>query len=86
ANNMQAIFIVNRSQTGSITTELHWQDRTPEAIRAAHQLSDPDPTVFNSFENPNRVVPTRITTPRLDGQSAVLELPPLSFTALEVKL
>ena len=86
ANNAQAIFIVNRSETGSMTVELHWQDRTPAAICAAHQLSDPDSKVFNSFEHPNRVVPSQIATPRLDGQRAVLKLPPLSFTALEVKL
>lgn len=86
ANNMQAIFIVNRSQTGSLTVELHWQDRTPEAIRAAYQLSGTDTKAFNSFENPNRVVSTQIAAPKLDGPSAALELPPLSFTALEVKL
>jgi alpha-N-arabinofuranosidase len=86
ANNAQAIFIVSRSQAGSMTVELHWQDRIPQAISAAHQLSATDPKAFNSFENPNQVVTTQITAPKLDGQSAVLELPPLSFTALEVKL
>jgi alpha-L-arabinofuranosidase len=65
---------------------LQWQDRTPEAISAAYQLSDTDPKAFNSFENPNRVVTTQIAAPKPDGQSVVLKLPPLSFTALEVKL
>jgi alpha-N-arabinofuranosidase len=85
-NNGQAIFIVNRSQTGSMIVELHWQDRTPEAISAAHQLSGTDPKAFNSFENPSRVVTTQITAPKLDGKRTVLKVPPLSFTALEVKL
>ena len=85
-NNAQAIFIVNRSQTGGMTVELHWQDRTPEAISAAHQLSGTDPKAFNSFENPSRVATTQITAPKLDGRRTVFKVPPLSFTALEVKL
>ncbi|MBN2304190.1 MAG: alpha-N-arabinofuranosidase [Anaerolineae bacterium] len=86
ANNTQAIFIVNRSQTERLPVELHWQDCTPKSISAAHQLSGTDPKAFNSFENPNRVVATQIAAPALDGQSALLELPPLSFTVIEVML
>ena len=80
-----AIFMVNRSQTESLPVELHWQDRTPRGISAAHQLAGADPKAFNSFENPNNVTVKSITVPKLDSQSVILELPPLSFTALEVK-
>ncbi len=86
ANNTQAVFIVNRSQTDSLPAELHWQDRAPKRVISAHQLSGTDPKAANSFENPNQVVASRITAPEIDNKSARLNLPPLSFTALEVEL
>jgi alpha-N-arabinofuranosidase len=66
--------------------ELHWQDCTPKSVSAAHQLAGTDPKAFNSFENPHHIVAKPIVGPELNGQSATLKLPPLSFTAIEVKL
>jgi len=86
ANNAQAVFIVNRSQTDSLPVELHWQDRLPKGIKAVHQLAGTDPKATNSFENPNQIVATRVAAPKLDGQSTTLAVPPLSFTAIEVEL
>ena len=85
-NQSGAIFIVNRSQTESLPAELHWQDRTPKSISAAYQLAGTDPKAVNSFENPNHIAAAQIAAPGINGQSATLTLPPLSFTALEVKL
>jgi alpha-N-arabinofuranosidase len=85
-NKMQAIFIVNRSQTECLTTELHWQDRLPNQIKTVYQLAGTDPKAFNSFENPNQVVATQIVAPGLDDHSTTLAIPPLSFTVLEVEL
>ena len=79
-----AIFIVNRSQTESVSVELHWQDRAPQRISAAHQLAGADPKAANSFENPNQVVAVSVPAPAMNGKQAALTLPPLSFTALEV--
>jgi alpha-N-arabinofuranosidase len=86
ANNTSAIFIVNRSQTESITVDLNWQDRTPKSIKAAYQLSGTDPKAANSFENPNQIVAVKAAAPAIDGQTATLMVPPLSFTAIEVAL
>jgi alpha-N-arabinofuranosidase len=85
-NQSNAIFMVNRSQTESLPVELHWQDRKPKSVNAAHQLAGTDPKAFNSFKKPNHIVAKPIAAPKLNGQSAMLELPPLSFTAIEVKL
>jgi alpha-L-arabinofuranosidase len=85
-NNTQAVFIVNRSQTESLPAELHWQDRTPKSIGAVHQLSGTDPKAANSFENPDEIGLVNVAPPAIDGSSATLVLPPLSFTAIEVKL
>jgi alpha-N-arabinofuranosidase len=78
-----AVFIVNRSQTDAITVDLVWQDYKPARIQSAHQLSGTDPKAANSFENPNLVTAAAITAPKIVDGSAVLTVPPLSFTALE---
>ena len=85
-NSASAIFLVNRSQTDSLSVDLHWQDRAPKIIKAVHQLSGTDPKAANSFENPNFLVAVAAAIPALDGQTATLILPPLSFTAVEVAL
>ncbi|GAB4424914.1 MAG: alpha-N-arabinofuranosidase [Anaerolineae bacterium] len=84
AANAGAIFIVNRSQTESVPVELLWQGRTPQRIKAVHQVAGIDPKVANSFENPNQVVATSVPAPAISDKCATLSLPPLSFTALEV--
>ncbi|HLV33659.1 MAG TPA: alpha-L-arabinofuranosidase C-terminal domain-containing protein [Spirillospora sp.] len=86
ANGVQAVFIVNRSQTDSLPVQLHWQDRTPQRINAVHQLSGTDPKAVNTYENPNQVVAVSVAAPAIDDRSATLLLPPLSFTAVEVVL
>lgn len=83
--NAHAVFIVNRSQTESVPVDLHWQDRVPKTIRAVHQLSGTDPKSVNTFENPNQIVSKPVDAPALDGKSATLVLPPLSFTAIDTK-
>lgn len=86
ANGASAVFIVNRSQTDSVPVELHWQDRTPQQISAVYQIAGSDPKAYNSFENPNHVVPVQVTPPAVDDDCAELPLPPLSFTVLEMSL
>jgi len=86
ANGVSAVFIVNRSQTDSLPVELHWQDRSPQAITAVHQLAGADPKAANSFENPNQLVAVTVAAPVISDGSATLIVPPLSFTAVEVRM
>lgn len=77
-----AIFIVNRSQTDALRTEIVWQGQAPQQITRAHQLSGSDVKATNNFEHPETIVPRQITDCRMDGNKLVLQLPPLSFTAI----
>ncbi len=86
ANNACAVFIINRSQTESLPVELYWQARAPKAIKAVHQVAGTDPKAANSYDNPNRITAVKVDAPPLNGSSATLSLPPLSFTAVEVAL
>jgi len=85
ANQTNAIFIVNRSQTDSLPVELVWQDRVPDHLSAAYQLTGDNPQAANSFENPNRLVAQRVDGPAIEDGRAALTVPPLSFTAIEAR-
>lgn len=77
-----ASFLVNRSQTEALNVTVSWEDRAPQSLTQAWQMSGQDPTAGNSFEQPDRVTAQEIALPTLKGHSVTLTLPPLSFTAL----
>ena len=81
-----AIFIVNRSQTDSVTVDVRWQALTPTRVTSAHQIAGTDPKAVNSFENPEHIVARSIKTPSISDSTMTLNLPPLSFTAIEVAM
>lgn len=77
-----AVFLVNRSQTESVVTDLVWQDGMAIQVDKAWQLAGRDPKEFNSWDAPDRVVAKTIATPSVEAGGATLNLPPLSFTVL----
>ena len=83
---MNTVFIVNRSQSESVPIELNWQDTNPSQITTAHQLAGSDPKAANTWEDPNNLVTRAIYAPKIINGTAEMILPPLSFTALGVKL
>ena len=82
ATGKQAVFIVNRSLTESVSTELVWQSAAPKGVSAAHQLSGTDPKAANSWENPHVLVPKDLAGLKISDGKLNLTLPPLSFTAI----
>ncbi len=79
-----AVFIVNRNQTDSVTVDLCWQALTPTRVTAAYQLAGTDPKAVNSFEHPDCITARPITIQEPSDGTGTLQLPPLSFTAIEV--
>jgi alpha-N-arabinofuranosidase len=77
-----ALFLVNRSQTDAVTTELIWQDQQAMQIKQAWQLAGSDPKAVNTWDDPERLVARGIPAPAVTGDRATVTLPPLSFTAL----
>lgn len=86
ATNAHAIFIVNRSQTESMTIDLNWQDRAPKSITNVYQLAGTDPKLANTYESPNNVISVKVAAPAVNGKLATITVPPLSFTAIEASL
>ncbi len=82
ASGAGAIFIVNRSQTDSVVTELIWQDGRTVSLGEAWQISGTDPKALNTWENPNAITALPIAAPKMDGGKATIQLPPMSFTVL----
>lgn len=80
-----AVFIVNRSLTDSVATDLIWQDGRSVVMGDAWQLAGTDPKAGNTWENPNALTAKAIAAPRVGDGKATIELPPLSFTVLTTR-
>nr|UZM28267.1 alpha-L-arabinofuranosidase [uncultured bacterium] len=81
-----ALFIVNRSQTETLSTEITWRDSPTVQIEKGWQMAGNDPKAINSWEEPDRIVAAEIPVPTVDGSRCTLNLPPLSFTVLTTRL
>jgi len=77
-----AIFLVNRSQTESVLTDLVWQDGQELQIEKVWQLAGSDPKAVNTWDVPEQVVAKTLSSPTVDAGRATINLPPLSFTVL----
>jgi alpha-N-arabinofuranosidase len=81
-----AIFIVNRSQTEAVTVNVCWQALQPTSVTSAYRIAGNDAKAVNSFENPEHIVAHAIKVPDLTDDLVTLQIPPLSFTAIEVAI
>jgi len=81
-----ALFIVNRSQTDSVSTELIWQDGKNVRFNEGWQLAGNDPKTTNTWETPNQLVAKPISTPGIEANRATITLPPLSFTVFTTQI
>ena len=80
-----ALFIVNRSQTETIETNITWQDSHAIQIGKVWQLTGRDPKEANSWDAPEQVIARAIPAPIMDNGRSTIALPPLSFTALSYR-
>ena len=85
ADGSGAIFVVNRSLTESVVTDLVWQDGRNVTMEKAWQLAGTDPKAGNTWEDPNALTAQPITAPVVKDGKATIELPPLSFTVLTTR-
>jgi alpha-N-arabinofuranosidase len=77
-----AIFLVNRSLTDELPVEIIWQSQAPNRLGEVHQISSADPKAANTFADPRRIVPVRLSpVPVIEGVARI-NLPPMSFTVL----
>lgn len=79
------VFVVNRSLTETIETNITFESTAPGSVTEAWQLSGTEPTAMNSWEHPNAITAQAIAKPGIRDGVCTLRLPPLSFTALTLK-
>ena len=79
-----AVFIVNRSQTEAITTEIEWQGELPTTVNEVWQLAGTDLKMVNSWEQPNNLVAEKVSGVKIQDGKITMSLPPMSFTAVSV--
>jgi alpha-N-arabinofuranosidase len=81
-NDSGAVFLVNRSQTETVTTEVSWTGAAPARVTSVQQLAGSDPKAINSFEQPDTIVPQTLANPEVRDGRLSISLPPLSFTVV----
>ena len=77
-----ALFIVNRSQTETLNTEVVWQSASPATVKEAWQLAGSDPKAVNTFDAPDNITAQPLKGVTIQDGKLALQLPPLSFTAV----
>jgi len=80
ATGQGAIFVVNRSQHETLSTELVWQGTAPSEISGGYQLAGSDPKAVNTFEQPDTIIPQAQPAITIQDGRAIVSLPPLSFS------
>ncbi len=80
-----ALFVVNRSQTETLTTDIIWQSDAPRQVTGAYQVAGTDVKAVNTYEHPDTVVSRQITVGPIEGNTLSLRLPPLSFTVISTR-
>ncbi len=80
-----ALFVVNRSQTETLSTDIVWQSEAPRQITGAYQVAGADVKAVNTYEHPDTVISRQIAVGPIEGNTLTLRLPPLSFTVISTR-
>ncbi|WP_166866561.1 MULTISPECIES: alpha-N-arabinofuranosidase [unclassified Salinibacterium] len=81
-----ALFLVNRSLTEPLTVSVALTGLGEVRIASAVSLADDDLAAANTLENPDRVSPQPNASARVDAGVLSIELPPVSWSAVELEL
>ncbi len=80
------VFLANRSLAEGAPVAIECADRAIDGLDSAEIVRGPGPKAANSFEHPDVVVARPFRDVACAGGAARLELPPLSFVAMTLRL
>jgi alpha-N-arabinofuranosidase len=81
------VFIVHRSQTETLRTEVVFQGaKLPTKVTDGQQIWGLDPKAGNTFERPDVVLPRKIGAMPLKDGRLPIKIPPLSATMIQLQL
>jgi alpha-N-arabinofuranosidase len=78
-----AVFALNRDLANERELALTFDDITPSSVLACETVTGDDLKAFNTFENPNKVVSTRLDAAKA-GSTMSIKLPPRSYTVIQL--
>jgi alpha-L-arabinofuranosidase len=78
-----AVFMLNRDLDAERELVLEWRDPTPTRVLACQTLTGTDLKAFNTFEQPQQVVPRALDAPAAAARMT-FKLPPRSYTVAHV--
>ncbi len=77
------LLILNRDLSKAHDLEVVWRESAPSRVLASQVLTGEDLKVFNSFEEPRRVIPRRLEPPRAAAPSRI-QVPARSYTVIQL--
>jgi alpha-N-arabinofuranosidase len=78
-----AVFALNRDLSNERELALTFEDITPTSVIAAETITGPDLKAFNTFEEPNKVVATKLDGIRAGGKMTI-KLPARSYSVVQL--
>jgi alpha-N-arabinofuranosidase len=78
-----SLFILNRDLSNSHAIEINWEGQAPGRVLSSSVLTGKDLKAFNTFQDPQRVVPQTFDKPISSGTRTKLEVPARSYTAIQ---
>jgi alpha-L-arabinofuranosidase len=82
-NGEACVLMLNRDLDAEREVILNWRETTPTRVLACETLTGSDLKAFNTFEQPQRVVPRPLEPPKPGSQMA-MKLPPRSYTVMHL--
>jgi alpha-N-arabinofuranosidase len=82
-NGQACVLMLNRDLETPRELVLEWRDPTPARVLVCETLTGPDLKAFNTFEQPNRVVPHPLDPPKAGARMAFM-LPPRSYSVAHI--
>ncbi len=79
-----AVFLVHRGMDAPITVSIDVGSLEPVRLGETTTLADHDPTATNTLQHQQRVVPSPNQSARIASGVLTVDLPPISWTALEL--
>jgi len=77
------VLMLNRDLDAERELVLEWRDPTPTRVLVCETLTGTDVKAFNTFEQPNRIVPQRLDAPA-PGARMAFKLPARSYTVAQI--
>jgi len=78
-----AVFALNRDLNSERVLELSFDDVTPSKMLACETVTGPDLKAFNTFEDPNKVLASKLD-PGAAGAKMSVKLPARSYTVMHL--